>query len=162
MIMPDTEEELAVKLLSLFKTMQMDNSCYVQSESYGEVVYVKDGGCMLFELDEFTKHRLPTDRVLAVKYPSWLSDFALHADWILTPTRCAAMIVIKDLRVLFVFNNEITPDEDEFDSMLKYKNQWSIYVTETKRKLPFAIVNRHCRKLHLANSFNQLFKVGRV
>lgn len=152
------EDNLAVKLLSLFETLKMDDACFVQEKPYAHVVYVKDAECIIYELDEFSRHRLPTDRVLAVQYPDFLSDFALNADWILTPDKIAAMVHYETIRFLFVFDNRVAPDEGEFESMMRYKSEWSLYVTDSKQNLPLAILNRNSRRLHLGESFTQIFK----
>lgn len=155
-------EQISTKLLSLFETLKLDNTCFIIKQAYGNAVYVKDAECKLFELDDFSRHRLPFDKVLAIQYPAWFKDFALSADWVLTRSEIAAIIYANETRYVFAFNKiESSKQIQHFDEMLNYKKQWSAFIVESPKQLPLAISKRHCRKLDLDDSLVQLFKMKR-
>lgn len=155
------ENELVMRLLTLLKALSLEGACFVQNESYGSAIYVQDAECKVYNLDAFSERRVPSDKVLAIEYPDWLDDFILRSTWYLTPKNISAMISIKNRQFMFIFQNNSTFDEEEFNSMLKYDKAWNALMIKEKKDLPLAISQRRIRGLKVGFSRSQLLKIKR-
>ncbi|HDM8060802.1 MULTISPECIES: hypothetical protein [Vibrio harveyi group] len=155
------ENDLVFRLLTLLKTLKIEDGCFVRKDPFGSSIYVKNAKCTIYNLDDFSKRRLPSDKVLAIQYPEWLDDFAMYSTWYLTPRDTTALITLKGRQFMFIFSTDSVFNEEEFNEMLQYDKAWNALMVTELSELPLAISKRKIRGLKVGASRNQLFKLKR-